>query len=118
MTINAIAAATVTSAWLLTITNATAVVTNLHAVTKCASSNNFFCQLCCLLRHCRSDTTIAAAAATAAAAAAAAVSAAASAVVMVLLLAPLPLRCAHNWYPARGQVEGYSGEPLEIFGVM
>ena len=69
------------------------------------------------LRHCQSNTTIAAAAATAAAAAAA-VSAAASAVVMVLLLAPLPLRCAHNWYPARGQVEGYTGEPPEIFGVM
>ena len=77
------------------------------------------CQLCCLLRHCRSVTTIAAAAATAAAAAAAAaVSAAASAVVMVLLLAPLPLRCAHNWYPARGQVEGYTRKPAEIFGVM
>ena len=116
MTINNIAADTVTSAWLLTITNATAVVTNLHAATKCASSNDFFCQLCCLLRHCRSVTTIAAAAATAAAAAA--VSAAASAVVMVLLLAPLPLRCAHNWYPARGQVEGYTGKPADIFGVM
>ena len=120
MTSSNIAADTVNFAWLLTITNATAVVTNLHAVTKCASSNNFFCQLCCLFRHCRSDTTIAAAAATAAAAAAAAaaVSAAASAVVMVLLLAPLPLRCGHNWYPARGQVEGYSGEPLMIFCVM
>ena len=104
---------------LLTNTNAIAVVTNLHAATKCASSDDFFCQLCCLLRHCRSVTTIAAAAATAAAAAAAAaVSAAASAVVMVLLLAPLPLRCGHNWYPARDKVEGYSGEPLMIFCVM
>ena len=55
---------------LLTNTNAIAVVTNMHAATKCAASNDFCCQLCCLLRHCRSVTTIAVAAATAAAAAA------------------------------------------------